>query len=38
MLSVQNVSVSFGGDYLFKDISFRLGPVIRDFEQDLWNN
>ena len=25
MLSVQNVSVSFGGEYLFKDISFRLG-------------
>jgi len=29
MLSVQNVSVSFGGDYLFKDISFRLGPGNR---------
>ena len=25
MLSVQNVSVSFGGEYLFRDISFRLG-------------
>lgn len=29
MLSVQNVSVSFGGEYLFKDISFRLGPGNR---------
>tara|TARA_B100000767_G_C19778063_1_gene543900 strand:- start:2046 stop:3956 length:1911 start_codon:yes stop_codon:yes gene_type:complete len=29
MLSVQNVSVSFGGDYLFKDISFRLGAGNR---------
>ena len=29
MLSVQNVSISFGGDYLFKDISFRLGPGNR---------
>ena len=29
MLSVQNVSVSFGGEYLFKDISFRLGPGTR---------
>ena len=29
MLSVQNVSVSFGGEYLFRDISFRLGPGNR---------
>ena len=29
MLSVQNVSVSFGGEYLFKNISFRLGPGNR---------
>tara|TARA_B100000767_G_scaffold273590_1_gene304161 strand:+ start:869 stop:2779 length:1911 start_codon:yes stop_codon:yes gene_type:complete len=29
MLSVQNLSVSFGGEYLFKDISFRLGPGNR---------
>ena len=29
MLSVQNVSVSFGGEYLFKDISFRLGSGNR---------
>ena len=29
MLSVQNVSVYFGGEYLFKDISFRLGPGNR---------
>ena len=29
MLSVQNVSLSFGGEYLFKDISFRLGPGNR---------
>ena len=29
MLSVQNVSVSFVGEYLFRDISFRLGPGNR---------
>jgi ATP-binding cassette subfamily F protein 3 len=29
MLSVQNVSVSFGGEYLFRDISFRLGAGNR---------
>ena len=29
MLSVQTVSVSFGGEYLFRDISFRLGPGNR---------
>lgn len=29
MLSVQNVAVAFGGTYLFKDISFRLGAGDR---------
>lgn len=29
MLSLQNVSVSFGGETLFNDVSFRLGPGDR---------
>ncbi len=29
MLNIHNLSVSFAGEYLFKDISFRLGPGDR---------